>query len=107
MGPAGSERERALDPGRSGAVSRPVRAARMRSGVAGKSCIQAPVASAMAATTAGAATSMGSSPTPFAPCGAPANGASTRIDVDARRVERGRDEVRRQAVVQVAAVDAA
>ena len=34
---------------------------------------------AMAATTAGAPTSIGSSPTPFAPCGTPVNGASTRI----------------------------
>ena len=32
-------------------------------------------------------------------------GFSTRIDVDARRVQRGRDQVGRQAVVQVAAVD--
>ena len=54
-------------------------AARIRSGVAGSSVIQAPVASAMAATTAGAPTSIGSSPRPFAPCGAPENGASTRI----------------------------
>ena len=35
----------------------------------------------IAATTAGAPTSIGSSPTPFAPCGAAANGASTRIVV--------------------------
>src|SRR4029079_15097466 len=54
-------------------------APRIRSGVAGRSLIQTPVASAMAATTAGAPTSIGSSPTPFAPCGAPLNGASTRI----------------------------
>ena len=40
-----------------------------------------PVASAIAATTAGAPTSIGSSPTPFAPCGRAPNGASTRIVV--------------------------
>ena len=51
----------------------------MRSGLAGRSGIQTPVASAMAATTAGAPTSIGSSPTPLAPWGTPANGASTRI----------------------------
>ena len=56
-------------------------AARIRSGDAGSSWIQAPVASWIAATTAGAPTSIGSSPTPFAPCGAPLNGASTRIVV--------------------------
>ena len=56
-------------------------AARIRSGVAGRSWTQTPVASWIAATTAGAPTSIGSSPTPFAPCGAPLNGASTRIDV--------------------------
>ena len=56
-------------------------AARMRSGVAGRSWTHAPVASWIAATTAGAPTSIGSSPTPLAPCGAEANGASTRIDV--------------------------
>ena len=82
----------------------PSSAARIRSGVAGSSVIQAPTASWMAATTAGAPTSIGSSPTPFAPCGAPLNGASTRIVVIARRVERGRDEVRREPVVEVAPV---
>jgi hypothetical protein len=42
-------------------------AARIRSGDAGRSWIQTPVASWIAATTAGAPTSIGSSPTPFAP----------------------------------------
>ena len=57
-----------------------VRAAMIRSGVAGRSWIQTPVASWIAATTAGAPTSIGSSPTPLAPCGAPENGFSTRIE---------------------------
>ena len=52
----------------------------IRSGVAGRSWIQTPVASWIAATTAGAPTSIGSSPMPLAPCGAPENGFSTRID---------------------------
>ena len=63
-----------------GGIGPSVMAARMRSGVAGRSWIQTPVASWMAATTAGAPTSIGSSPTPLAPCGAPENGFSTRID---------------------------
>ena len=46
-------------------------AARIRSGVAGSSVTQAPVASAIAATTAGAPTSIGSSPAPLAPWGEP------------------------------------
>ena len=56
----------------------PCIAARIFSGVAGRSVIQTPTASWIAATTAGAPTSIGSSPTPFAPWGAPLNGASTR-----------------------------
>src|SRR4051812_39334720 len=69
-------------PGGSGAAAAtPVSAARIRSGLAGRSVIQTPVASAMAATTAGAPTSIGSSPTPLAPCGAAPKGASTRIVV--------------------------
>ena len=68
------------DPGGPGGVE-PVSAASDRSGVAGRSVIQAPVASWMAATTAGATTSMGSSPTPLAPCGAPLYGCSSRSEV--------------------------
>src|SRR5262249_6797449 len=46
------------------------RSARIRrSGRAGISPMRAPVASAVAFTTEGAGASMGSSPTPFAPCG--------------------------------------
>ena len=82
----------------------PARAARIRSGLAGRSAIQAPVASAIAATTAGAPTSIGSSPTPFAPCG---DAVERRLDEDRRDprgVQRGRDDVGREPIVEVAPV---
>jgi hypothetical protein len=62
-----------------GGIGPSVMAARIRSGVAGMSLTQTPVASWMAATTAGAPTSIGSSPTPLAPCGAPEKGCSSRM----------------------------
>jgi len=64
-----------------GGIGPSVMAARIRSGVAGRSWIHTPVASWIAATTAGAPTSIGSSPTPLARCGASGKGASTRIEV--------------------------
>src|SRR4029077_255278 len=87
-------------PGGSGAMAgRPSTAARIRSGLAGRSAIHAPVASAIAAPTAGAPTSIGSSPTPLAPCGAPLNGASTRIvEIRGASSEGGMMAVGRRAV---------
>ncbi len=79
-------------------------AARMRSGVAGSSVTQTPTASWMASMTAGATTSMGSSPTPLAPCGRAAEGLLDEDGRDARRIERGGDEVGGQPVVEIATV---
>ncbi len=75
----GRSRAPAPRPARGGARPRRARsAASTRAGVAGSSVIQAPVASWMASITAGAPTSIGSSPRPLAPCGASGNGASTK-----------------------------
>ena len=58
----------------------------------------------MAATTAGAPTSIGSSPTPLAPWGARVERRLDEDRRDARGIERGRDDVRGEPVVEVAAV---
>ena len=102
--PIGHARDSALMPGGPGGAES-VSAARTRSEVAGRSVIHTPMASWMAATIAGATTSMGSSPTPFAPCGAPAVRMLEQDRRDPRRVHGGRNEVRGQPIVLVAAVD--